>query len=67
MISNFIIGGGWFAVCFVATLFYQNCKQERQHEKEIQERQLKSEELKDSIKENDQYKELLALLKDYYK
>ena len=56
-----------FTIIFTVTVFYQNAKQNRKHEKELLKMQLDKEEVKDSIKENDQYIELMELLKDYYK
>ena len=55
-----------FLMLFLATVFYQNCKQERKHEKELQERELQEKETENSITENEQMKELLTMIKDYY-
>lgn len=41
-----------FTVLFITTIFYQNCKQERQHEKELQ--KTKEKELSIIEKEQDQ-------------
>ena len=55
-----------FILFFAITVFYQNSKQNRQHEKEILKMEIERESTKDSIKENEQLKELLTMLKDYY-
>lgn len=55
-----------FILFFAITVFYRNSKQNRQHEKDILERQLKAKETENSITENEQLKELLTMLKDYY-
>ena len=53
------------AIVFATTVFYINARQNRKHEKELLERQLQATETENSIKENDQIKELLNMIKDF--
>ena len=53
------------AIVFATTVFYINARQNRKHEKELLERQLQTTETENSIKENDQIKELLNMIKDF--
>lgn len=51
-------------IVFATTVFYINARQNRKHEKELLERQLQATETENSIKENEQIKELLNMIKD---
>lgn len=53
-----------FTVLFITTVFYQNCKQERQHEKEMQ--KTKEKELSIIEKEQDQteIKQIIESIKE---
>lgn len=67
IILYIMIGTFEFLLFFMVTVFYQNAKQNRQHEKELCKMEIEKEETKDSIIENNQYIELLTMLKNYYK
>ncbi len=66
IILYIMIGTFEFLLFFMVTVFYQNAKQNRQHEKELAKMEIEKEATKNSIEENNQYIELLTMLKDYY-